>query len=418
MKWIAVALWTVACGGQPPAAAEALQASEEALSISRAEDAVALLLEDEGIEDADTLIASALAGHGYAAPDVELVRGIALRAQLRRVARAAPRADEKALFAATMKAWEEVAALPPAGRVEAAAALAGFDPAAPPVAIPAEAARAAAGRPEAGLDAHGRALLAAARAAVSTAIAQHLGLPATEAAARAEPIELAAHSQARRAALAFAGLPAASPRDPALAAARALRFTWQRYQDHGAVDEAWPQVAFALGIELPPPSRGARPQIDIEDGSNCAASVFGIECTRGGSVTATLDGVAVTAAGATPAALASALLDALPAGLAGCILDAGLLRIDRVSGSYAVSVGDGALTVRGSFPSPGSRPQVVEGFVGNELRVLVRPVPDASAAAAFTETVPLPRRLPRRRYEVEVEDEGGALLAAAGLDAR
>jgi hypothetical protein len=413
MKWIAIALWTFACGGQPPAAS----ANEDELTISRAEDEVALRLEDEGIEDADTLISDALSLHGLSAPDIDQVRGTALRAQLRRVARATPRAEVNALFAATMKAWEEIAALSPANRVLAVADLAGFDPAAPPVAISAEAARAAAGHPEAGLDAHSRALLQEARAAVIAAIGQHLDLAPAEAAARAQPIDLAAHTLARQAALAFAGLPAASAHDPALAASRALRFTWQRYQDHGVVDEAWPQVAFALGLEVPPPSRGARPEVQI-DGSACAANISGLECTTGGSATVRLDGTAFSASGASAGALASALLDALPAGFVGCILDAGLLRIDRRGGAFDVAVESGALTIRGSFPAEGSRPQILLGFAGNELRVLVRPVADASAPASFTETIPLPRRLPRRLYEIEVEDAEGNLLAAAALDAR
>ncbi len=414
MKWLAVALWIVSCGGQPPAVASE---EEAAISISRAEEEVALRLEDEGIEDADDLISTALSAHGFSTPDVDLVRGTALRAQLRRVARSAPRGDANALFAATMKAWEEVAALSPSGRVGAVAGLFGFDPSAPPVAISAEAARAAAGHPEAGLDAHSRSLLASARAAVITAIGQHVDLPPADAAARAEPIDLAAHTLAQKAALAFAGLPAAGARDPSLAAARALRFTWQRFQDHGYLDEAWPQVAFALGIELPPPSRSARPEVEV-DGPACAPNVFGIECTSGGTVTARLDGVSFGASGKTPATLAAALLDALPSGFVGCITDAGLLRIDREGGTFQVAVENGALTVRGSFPAPGSRPQVVVGFVGNELRVLVRPFADPSAPTGFTETIPLPRRLPRRLYEVEVEDTGGTLLGAAALDAR
>lgn len=413
MKWLAVSLWIVSCGGPLPV----VSADEDALRISHAEDAVALRLEDEGIEDADDRISSALAAHGLSAPDVDLVRGVALRAQLRQAARAAPGADESALFAATMKAWEELAALAPEARVSAVAALAGFDPSAAPIAISPEAARAAAGHPDAGLDSHGRALLAEARAAVLTAISQHLDLSLKDAAARAEPIDLAAKALARKAALAFAGLPAADARDPWLAAARALRFTWQRYQDHAFVDEAWPQVAFALGIELPPPTRGARPEVEI-DGAACVPNVSGLECASGGAVAVRLDGVAFRASGDTPGALAKALLDALPAGFAGYLADTALLHVDRTAGPFAVGVENGALIVRGSFPAAGSRPQIVLGFVGSELRVMVRAVADPSAPAGFVETVPLPRRLPRRRYEVEVEDTEGALLAAATLDAR
>lgn len=412
--WLAVVLWSVSCGGQPPAVASQ---EEAAISISRAEDDAALQLEDEGIEDADTLISAALAAHGLSAPDVDLVRGTALRAQLRRISRANPRANANALFAATMKAWEAVAALPPKDCVRAIAALAGFDPSAAPVAISAETARAAAEQPEAGLDPHSRNLLASARAAVIAAIGQHVDLSPAAATARAGPIDLAAHSLARKAALAFAGLPAAGERDPSMAAARALRFTWQRYQDHGHLDEAWPQVAFALGIELPQPARSARPDVEV-DGPACAPSFFGIECQGGGAVTVRVDGISFAASGKTRGALASALLDALPPGFAGCITGPGLLRIDRAAAKFEVAVGQGALTVRGSYPLPGSRPQVVMGFVGNELRLLVRPSPDASAPASFTETVPIPRRLPHRRYEVEVEDADGALLAAATLDAR
>ncbi len=414
MKWIVLVLSSIACGGQLPSAS----ANEAELLISHAEDEVALRLEDEGIEDADTLVSAALSGHGFSAPDVEVVRGTALRAQLRRVARAAPRADSNALFAATMKAWEELAALSPANRVLGAADLAGFDPAAPPVAISAEVARMAAERPEAGLDAHSRGVLLAARAAVITAIGQHLGLGPAEAAARAEPIDLAAHTLARKAALAFAGLPASSVRDPALAAARALRFTWQRYEDHGVIDESWPQVAFALGLEVPPPARSARPEIVMDEGAPCTPNLSGIECTMGGLIAAQLDGVPFNATGTSAASLATALLNALPAGFVGCLTDARRLRIDRKGGAFGVTVGSEALTVRGSFPAPGSRPQVVVGFAGNELRILVRAVADASAPASFTETIPLPRRLPRRLYEVEVEDPAGNLLAAAALDAR
>ena len=167
--------------------------------------------------------------------------------------------------------------------------------------------------------------------------------------------------------------------DPGLAAARALRFGWQRHQDFGPVDEAWPMVAFALGVEQPPPARGATPVIDIEDGSNCQATMIGVQCTRGGSVTVRLDGTAISASGTTPLALAVAIANNLPAAFAGCSTDLGFVRIDRAAGSVAarsvaVAVERGALIVRGSFPAPGTRPRIVVGFAGNELRVLIKPV--------------------------------------------
>jgi hypothetical protein len=233
-----------------------------------------------------------------------------------------------------------------------------------------------------------------------------------------------ARAAARSAAAAFAGLPAASVRDPLLASGRALRWSWIELQDHGYADEAWPMVAHALGLELPPPARSARPDLKVI-GTACAATTSGVQCTTGGEVQLRFaSGELVTARGATAVELASSVLDVLPAELAGCIVGStpdgsfAAARIDRTQGAMSVSAGAAGLSLRGSFPTPGFRPRIVLDFAGNELRVLVQPVAESGAPADFTERIPLPKRLPRRRYEVEVLDADGALLAAAALDRR
>lgn len=412
MRLIAV-LWLLAsCGGAPLA----LSSSDDALArVRSAADEAEIRLEDEGIEDADGFVSTVLAAHGFCSADVEVVRYTALRAQLLSVAASLPHATAGELFAKTMDAWEAIATLPPDRRLAAVAGLAGFDPARAPVAISPEVVRAAAAHPESGLDARGRGQLAAARAAITAAIAQHLDLPSAQAAQRLLSLEQRARAAATRSAQAFSGLPAASAQDVSRAAARALRWSFIQLQDFGGVDEAWPMVAQVLGVELPPLARSGRPDLAVE-GAACTATPGGLQCTSGGSVRLRLDDATIEAKGGDAASLLTSVLDALPRGIVGCAIDAGALRIDRTAGDVQVEVTPSALVLRGKLSAPGLRPQIVVGFQGNELRVLVRPVADLSAKAAFVESIPLSRRLPKRRYEVEVVDEAGTLLGAAALD--
>ena len=412
MRWIASLWFVAACGGAP----SALTSSGDALAEARSPlDEAEIRLEDEGIEDADGFISTALSAHGLCAADAEILRWSALRALLLRTAAPLPHATAADLFAKTMDRWEAIAKLPDAQRLQAVASLAGFDPARAPVAIAPEIVRAAAAHPEAGLDARAKGQLAAARAALTAAISQHLDLPAAQAAKRLAPIEERARAAAARSAQEFSGLPAASAQDVARAAGRALRWSFIQLVDFGGADEAWPMLARMIGVEVPPPARSGRPDLSVE-GTACTPAPAGLQCSTGGKVRVHLDDQTLEARGADAASLISAILDALPAHTAGCDLGAGTLRIDRTRGSVQVEVTPDALVLRGQLPAPGLRPQLVVGYQGNELRILLRTVADPAAQAAFVETVPLSRRLPKRRYEVEVVDEGAALLGAASLD--
>lgn len=432
------------CGGAVPAAAVP-PAEEQDLTGARSSaalDAAELHLEEEGLEDADTAVVAALSAHGYSGPDAQVLDQLALRAELLATyAAARPGATADQLFELTAVKWEALASSPAGERVDAVAKLLGFDAQRPPEAVSPEAAQVAATKPELGLDARGRLQLHAWRSSVLLSISQHLDLSMPQATARALALEQAAQSDAKDAALSFTGLPAASFRDPSRAAGRALRFAWRSWADHAWPDEAWPMVAHLLGVEEPPVARAAPPDLTIVSSAGLACAVWptGVQCSgtaTSSTLQLTLDGrplEVLLPPQATAATALDALLTALPASAAGCVIESSadgtfaLARLDRSSPPAPAnallsqvlldtSVSPPLLT--GMFANPGSQPRLVVDYSGNELRILVQPVANPDAGASFRVEVPLPSRLPHRRFEAQVVDADNTLRAAAPLDRR
>jgi hypothetical protein len=357
-----------------------------------------------------------------------------------------PDADASALVESTLTGWHALALLERTARLAALGSLGGFDVRKAPVRIASEQAATASRTAESGLDARGRRLWTGARTRVLAAISAHLDLTQEEAAARLPPISEHSEGRAAAAALGFAGTLASSASDPARAAARALRRSWQGLVDRDAPDETWASVADLIGQPLPPVPAAARPALSVREsaGLGCTALPSGLACagtSSGGVLRLSLDGghLELPLAPATPAAAAlSALRARLPGSLAGCTSGAALpfLRLDRsapalegtplaavmieerVAPAPAAAGGKKPareLVVRGRFRIEGLRPAFVADYSGCELRVMLIAESVRGAPRDFQVRLSLSSRLPKRSYEALLTDVLGRTLAAASL---